>query len=52
MRSLVEGMLPPGCHTVPFDMRDDAGAQLPSGVYFCRLGSDGRAATGRIVLTR
>lgn len=52
VRSLVEGMLPPGYHAVPFDMRDDAGTRLPSGVYFCRLGSNGRTATGRVVLTR
>jgi hypothetical protein len=52
VRSLVEEMLPPGYHAVPFDMRDDTGAQLPSGVYFCRLGSNGRTATGRVVLMR
>jgi YD repeat-containing protein len=52
VRSLVDGMLPPGYHAVPFDMHDDTGVRLPSGVYFFRLGSDGRAATGRVVLTR
>jgi hypothetical protein len=52
VRSLVEGMLAPGYHAVPFDLRDDTGAQLPSGVYFCRLGSNGRTATGRVVLAR
>jgi hypothetical protein len=52
VRSLAAGMFLPGYHAVPFDMRDDAGARLPSGVYFCRLGSNGRAATSRIVLAR
>jgi hypothetical protein len=52
VRSLAEGSYTPGYHAVLFDGRDDMGAGLPSGVYFYRLGSNGRAATGRVVFTR
>jgi hypothetical protein len=52
VRTLVSGRLPAGDHTVVWDGRDGGGREMPSGVYFSRLLSDGRVVAGRMVLVR
>ncbi len=37
IRTLVEGTVPGGAHTVPFDGRDDHGQRLATGIYFLRF---------------
>jgi hypothetical protein len=42
VRTLIEGALPAGRHSLRWDGRDDAGRTLATGTYFCRLAADGR----------
>lgn len=41
-----------GWNTVRLDSRDDAGASLPSGVYFYRVHAGGATVTRKMVITR
>ncbi len=41
-----------GCGSQVWDGRNDAGAELNSGVYFCRLSGSRQTATARVVLGR
>jgi hypothetical protein len=41
VRSLFSGISAAGYHTVVWDGRDDRGASVPSGIYFCRLHAAG-----------
>ena len=41
-----------GSSAQAWDGRDDAGAEVNSGVYFCRLTGSGQTASGRIVVSR
>ncbi len=50
VRSLVEGAVPAGRHTIDWDGRDDAGAPVASGIYFARLRSG--AVETRVKLVR
>lgn len=52
VRSLVDGRLPAGIHAVPWNLRDDSGHPLPSGVYFARAVQSGEARVQRIVIVR
>jgi hypothetical protein len=52
MRTLMDGPLSPGSHLVLWDGKDDAGANLASGVYFSRMESGNFSQTRKIVLTR
>jgi hypothetical protein len=47
VRTLLEGELPPGYHTVDLD-----GAMLAAGIYFCRLTAPGFRETRRLVLVK
>jgi len=40
VRTLVNGSQQPGFYRVVWDGRDDRGALMPSGIYFCRLSSE------------
>ncbi|MCA9730267.1 MAG: T9SS type A sorting domain-containing protein, partial [Candidatus Eisenbacteria bacterium] len=41
-----------GTHRVGWDVRDDEGRPLGSGVYFYTVGVDGRSSAGRLVVAR
>jgi hypothetical protein len=49
---LVDGALPAGIHHVEWNGRDQAGKAVAPGVYFCRLTTDRKAVSQRIVLLR
>ncbi|MDZ7372948.1 MAG: M1 family aminopeptidase [candidate division KSB1 bacterium] len=48
VRTLVQGRLDVGLHTLSWDGRDERGIDLPSGVYFVELRTDG----GRVARTK
>ncbi len=52
VRTLVDGRLGPGWHDVVWDGRDDAHRQVASGVYFCRLESQGSTSVKKVVLLK
>jgi len=52
VRTLVNGPLPAGTHTVRWDGRDDTGAAVSSGVYLYRLTAGGVTETRRMTLVR
>ncbi len=52
IRSLVNGFMPAGEHSVAWDGRDDGGAGVASGVYLYRLRADAIVETRRMVLVR
>jgi flagellar hook assembly protein FlgD len=52
VRSLFEGQQGAAEHRLPWDGRDDAGLQVPSGVYFYRLNAAGKEAVERVVIIR
>jgi len=52
VRSLVEGVLPPGTHRVRWDGRDGAGRPLAAGVYFYRLETPEGTLSRRLILVR
>jgi hypothetical protein len=52
VRRLVEGDQAAGDHAVVWNGRDDAGRELASGIYLCRLQAEGSARTVKMVLLR
>lgn len=52
VRTLWRAPLAPGRHTVPWDGRDEAGIEQPSGVYWARLVSGAGTASHKLVLVR
>ena len=52
LRTLAEGRRSAGTHELTITGRDDAGAALPSGVYFVRVESGGEARTRKWVLLK
>jgi hypothetical protein len=52
LRSLRGGDLAAGEHVVPFDLRDDAGQPVPSGLYFVQLQAAGRRLVRRMAVIR
>jgi hypothetical protein len=50
--TLVSGQADAGTHTVIWQGRDDRGQQVPSGVYFYRLRTDGDVLTKRMTLLK
>ena len=52
VRRLAEGQRPAGAFSTPWDGRDDAGHDLPTGVYFVRLVTGQGSAMGRAVIAR
>ncbi len=52
VRRLVDGPVAAGEHAIAWDGRDDAGAAVASGLYFCRLEAEGRVLTARLTTVR
>jgi|GEM_PF-6480861 len=52
VRTLAEGNLPAGEHTVVWDGRDDTDRACSSGVYFFRLSTQGRSYTHKALLLK
>ena len=50
LRVLSSGPLDAGQHQVAFDLRDDGGRRLASGLYFVRLDAVGRALVRRLAI--
>lgn len=50
VRRFSEGSRPAGYYSVGWDARDDAGRELPAGVYLARVTTTGGSVTGRLVL--
>ncbi|MCK4303614.1 MAG: T9SS type A sorting domain-containing protein [Candidatus Eisenbacteria sp.] len=49
---LVDGCQRPGSYAVSWDGRGARGKELPVGVYFCRIITDGGIATRRVILQK
>ncbi|MBD3347632.1 MAG: T9SS type A sorting domain-containing protein, partial [Candidatus Eisenbacteria bacterium] len=52
VRTLVDGEVDAGYHTVVWDGRDDGGSSVASGVYFCRMEASDYGATTKMVLLK
>ncbi|MBN1543082.1 T9SS type A sorting domain-containing protein [candidate division KSB1 bacterium] len=52
VRELASGPHPEGSHTLLWDGRDDRGRTVTSGLYLCRLQTNGRVFTQKILLMR
>lgn len=52
VRRLLDGQREAGPFSLAWDGRDDAGRQLPSGVYFARLTAQGRDSVLKLVLAK
>lgn len=53
VRSLVNGRIEAGYHEVVWDARDDNGAAVGSGIYFCRFEAGGKfASTQKMILLK
>jgi len=52
IRNLVSKRLRKGGHQIPWDLKDDKGDLVVSGVYFVRFESEGYSLTKKLVLTR
>jgi len=52
VRRLVDGPVAAGERAVIWDGRDEAGAVVPGGLYFCRLEAEGRVLTARLAALR
>jgi hypothetical protein len=52
VRRLIEGPRDPGAETLTFDLRDDAGARLPPGVYLVRARLGETTFVRRLVVAR
>ncbi|MFC1525993.1 FlgD immunoglobulin-like domain containing protein [Candidatus Latescibacterota bacterium] len=52
VRTLVEGPVEPGVHTVGWDGRDEGGRPVASGVYLCRLAANKHESVRRMLLLR
>ncbi len=52
VRSLLQNKLSPGTHRVQWDGRDNAGAGVPTGVYFYRIRADKFTASRKLALVK
>ena len=52
VRTLVNGDLDAGVHSVRWDGKDTSGSDMPSGIYFYRLSTDGGSVSRKMMLVR
>jgi len=52
VRTLVEGALPEGRRTVAWDLRDEHGLRVASGVYYCRMRAPGFERSLKMTVVR
>jgi len=52
VRTLVDGEVGPGYHSVVWDGRDEQGMEVGSGVYFCRMEAESFDAATKMVLLK
>ena len=52
IRTLVRGVRPAGSYSVTWDSKNDAGREVASGVYLCRMEMDEYRAVRKLVLVR
>lgn len=52
VRVLFNGQISAGGHRMPWDGLDEAGRQLPNGIYWYRLQSENRVLTKKLVLLK
>jgi hypothetical protein len=52
VRTVSSGRMEAGEHSLAFDLRDDDGRQIPSGLYFVRLEAAGRALVRRLAILK
>jgi hypothetical protein len=52
VRNLDQRSLPAGHHAIVWDGKDDAGREVPAGVYLYRIGSIAGSARGKLVVAR
>ena len=52
VRTLVDGEVSPGYHSVVWDGRDEKGAEVGSGVYFCLMEAEKSNAASKMVLLK
>ena len=52
VRTLCASTIDRGAYNVAWDGRNDSGAEVNSGIYFCRLYASGQTASARIVVSR
>lgn len=50
VRELASGVRPPGVHRETWNLRSDAGARVPAGIYFSRLSAASAGAVRKIVV--
>jgi hypothetical protein len=50
VRTLLEGMMPPGTHLSAWDARSDKGRKVAPGLYLCQLSQGPRSATMKMTL--
>jgi flagellar hook assembly protein FlgD len=50
--TLVDKEVPEGIHSVAWEGKDDDGAPVASGVYFCRFACDGVEQSNKLVLVK
>jgi uncharacterized membrane protein len=50
VRRVLDGAIPAGAQRVAWDGRDATGARVPAGVYYSRLETNTRQATGKLVV--
>ena len=52
LRTVVDALLPAGVHTAAWDLRDQEGHEVPSGLYLARLDAEGMTLRRRLIRTR
>jgi hypothetical protein len=52
VRTLLDGVVPPGTTRLLWDGRNDAGRKVGTGVYLCRIETELETATGKMILLR